>query len=517
MPSYSVVTFGCQMNMHDSSRMEEVLERAGYTLQSHADEADVVVLNTCSIREKAEHKLRSEVGRLGLIKQRRPELVIGVAGCVAQQEGERLLKSLPQIDLIIGPDNIPDLPRLLAELDHGGLPQVRTVFDVDEPAFLAAAPTPGRAGVTAFVTVMKGCNERCSYCIVPTTRGPERYRASGEIVDEIRRFVAAGVREITLLGQTVNSYRDPSGALPPPGPGDENRWKSTRGALAREDETEFPALLFAIAREVPELLRLRYTSPHPRHLTSSLIRAHQELPLLAQHVHMPVQSGSDALLKRMIRRYSAAEYVERTDALKEAVPGLTLSSDVIVGFPGETDADFEATLQLVERVGFVSIFGFTYSERPFTPALKLKDDVSHAEKGRRLARLFAVVDAKKEAHLGSLVGHEQLVLIEGTSRHGNLTGRTERNEIVHLRETESGEGARLDAGLVTGALVKVRVEQAFKNSLSASFVEVVQAAPETLGRAHLHSRHAAQALPNADAPLLAGASQPRRNLPVLGA
>lgn len=502
MPSYCVVTFGCQMNMHDSSRMEEVLERAGYEASVDAEQADVIVLNTCSIREKAEHKLRSEVGRLGLLKQRRPELVIGVAGCVAQQEGERLLKALPQIDLIIGPDNIPELPRLLSELDRGGLPQVRTVFDVDEPSFLAATPTPGRSGATAFVTVMKGCNERCSYCIVPTTRGPERYRSSREIIDEIARFVDAGVREITLLGQTVNSYRDPSGALPPPGPGDENRWRHTRGALAHEDETEFPALLLAIAHEVPELLRLRYTSPHPRHLTSSLIRAHQQLPVLCRHVHMPVQSGSDAQLKRMIRRYSSAEYVERTDALKEAVPGLTLSSDVIVGFPGESDADFEATLALVERVGFVSIFGFTYSQRPFTPALKLGDDVSHEEKSRRLARLFALVDAQKEKHLASLVGGEELVLIEGHSRHGNLTGRTERNEIVHLL----GEAAERADAPGAGALVRARVGEAFKNSLSAELTALVAPAPRVLTEALRRSSELAQA----------GAT-PRRGLPMIGA
>src|SRR5690606_11252166 len=305
MPSFAVVTFGCQMNMHDSTRMEEVLRGAGYAPAQDVEGADVVLLNTCSVREKAEQKLRSEVGRLGQLKRRRPDLVIGVAGCVAQQEGERLLRALPQIDLIIGPDNIPELPRLLADLDTGGLPQVRTVFDADAPSFLSARPRPGSAGATAFVTVMKGCNERCSYCIVPHTRGPERYRPAREIVDEIATLVRAGVREITLLGQTVNSYRDPEASLPPGPLVAERRWQHTRGSLARQDETEFPALLYRIAEQVPELLRLRYTSPHPRHLTASLIRAHQELPVLARHVHMPVQSGSDRVLRRMIRRYSA--------------------------------------------------------------------------------------------------------------------------------------------------------------------------------------------------------------------
>lgn len=440
---------------------------AGYRAVADVADADVVLLNTCSIREKAEQKLRSEVGRLGLLKKKRPEMVIGVAGCVAQQEGERLLKGLPQIDLIVGPDNIPELPALLAQVDTGGLPQVRTVFDVDEPAFLAAAPRAGSTPVSAYVTVMKGCNERCSYCIVPYTRGPERYRASGEIIDEVRRFVAAGAREITLLGQTVNSYIDPSGALPPAPDGGDCRWKHTRGSLAARDETQFPWLLRRISEEVPGLLRLRYVSPHPRHLTSALIKAHQEVPVLARHVHMPVQSGSDALLKRMLRRYSAAEYVERTEALKEAVPGLTLTTDMIVGFPGESDEDFEKSLELVRRVEFVGLFGFTYSQRPYTPALNLVDDVSEEEKSRRLQRLFDVVDEIKLAHLQALQGSVQEVLIEGRSKVGDLTGRTERNEIVHIK-------AGLDVeGLGVGALARVRITESFKNSLAGDALSVL--------------------------------------------
>lgn len=472
MPSYAVVTFGCQMNMHDSTRMAEVLRGAGYGEAPDVEGADVVLLNTCSVREKAEQKLRSEVGRLGLLKKRRPELVIGVAGCVAQQEGERLLRSLPQIDLVIGPDNIPELPHLLADLETGGLPRVRTVFDVDTPSFLAARPEPGKAGVTAFVTVMKGCNERCSYCIVPYTRGPERYRPASEIVDEIARLVDAGVREVTLLGQTVNSYVDPAGSLPPaPGAG-QCRWQHTRGGLARQDETEFPALLRRIAEEVPGLARLRYTSPHPRHLTTSLILAHRDLPVLTRHVHMPVQSGSDRLLKRMIRRYTVAEYIERTDALRDAVTGLTLTTDVIVGFPGETDDDFEATLALMQRAGFVGVFGFKYSQRPYTPALKLADDVSEEEKARRLERLFEVVEVQKSAHLTSLVGRTEVVLVEGPGRArssgeaASYTGRTERNEIVHFP-------APVD---VTGQLLRVVIRAAYKNSLAGELCDPPPAA-----------------------------------------
>lgn len=505
MPRYCVITFGCQMNVHDSSRMEEVLARSGYERAAGPAEADVIVLNTCSIREKAEQKLRSEVGRLGQLKKLRPELVIGVAGCVAQQEGERLLKALPQIDLILGPDNIPELPALLARVEGGGLPEVRTVFDVDQPSFLSAQPLPGSSGAAAFVTVMKGCNERCSYCIVPTTRGPERYRPSQEVIEECRRLVASGVREITLLGQTVNSYTDPSGALPKGPAADESRWKHTRGSIARSDETQFPSLLYAIAEQVPGLLRLRYTSPHPRHLTMSLIGAHQELEVLCKHVHMPVQSGSDALLRRMIRRYSVSEYIERTDALRASVPGLTLSTDVIVGFPGESDEDFEQTLSLVQRVGFVALFGFKYSPRPFTPARKLGDDVSEEEKGRRLERLFQLVDRQKDAHLQSLVSQEQLVLVEGRSKTGTWTGRTERNEIVHLSPAE----AELEASLGVGALVRASVTQAFRNSLLALPREVCVSAPAVSLGAPAVSLGAPAVRPEPD-------TRAARSLPVVG-
>jgi tRNA-2-methylthio-N6-dimethylallyladenosine synthase len=276
MSSYAITTFGCQMNVHDSERMHEVLRGAGYT-EAEASAADVIVLNTCSVREKAEQKLRSEVGRLAKQKRNQRDLVVVVAGCVAQQEGERLVKQLQGIDLVLGPDNIPELPRLLEELALGAPPTVRTVFDTETPKFLTALSVAG-ASKTAFVTIMKGCDERCSFCIVPYTRGPERYRPSGEVIAEITALVAAGVREITLLGQTVNSYQDPTKALPP----------APDASEGDPDESEFAALLRAIADRVPDLVRLRYTSPHPRHLTRSLIRAHAEVAVLARHVHMPV-------------------------------------------------------------------------------------------------------------------------------------------------------------------------------------------------------------------------------------
>jgi len=447
---YLVHTFGCQMNVHDSDRMAGVLRAAGGTSVDLPEDADLIVFNTCSVREKAEQKLRSEVGKLAPLKRARPDLVIAVAGCVAQQEGEKLLARIRHIDLVIGPDNVPELPALVLEQMGGAPPVARTEFDVQAPRFLTATPEPGRAPVVALVTTMKGCDERCSFCVVPYTRGPERYRPAREVVGEVRRFVEAGSREVLLLGQTVDSFRDP--ALPPPESDD-------------PDESQFPHLLRLIAAEVPGLARLRYTSPHPRHATASLARAHAELGVLARHVHLPVQSGSDRVLRRMIRRYTRAEYVTRARRLQAARPGLTLSTDVIVGFPGETPDDFEQTLSLVREVGFTTLFGFKYSPRPLTPSLRLNDDVSEDDKSERLARLFELVEAQGAAHLETLVGTTQRVLVEGASKSekGDLArdrvqGRTEQHEIVHVE----GPGA---GGLV-GEIVEVEITRANRHSLT---------------------------------------------------
>ncbi len=460
MPTYSLITFGCQMNQHDSERMAEVLDRAHYIRVEEPADADVIVLNTCSVRDKAEQKLRSEVGRLAMLKRRRPGIAIVVAGCVAQQEGERLLSAARDIDLVLGPDNLTELPALLAAREIGAPGVVRAEFDVDAPRFLATSPEPGKARPSAYVTIMKGCDERCSFCIVPYTRGPERYRPSGEIVEEISSLVQAGAREVTLLGQTVNSYRDPAARLGVADGVGESPWRHTTLRAAQQDESEFAALLRRIAGEVPGLARLRYTSPHPRHLTVSLIRAHRDLPVLARHVHLPVQSGSDALLRRMIRRYSRDEFVERAGYLRKTIPGLTLSTDVIVGFPGETRHDFEQTLSLVEEVGFTGLFGFKYSPRPRTPALKLGDDVPETEKAARLAELFQVSERLRRQHLAGLVGTRQRVLVEGRGKDGRYEGRTDRNEIVHV-DSPVGQ---------VGQVVEVAITAAFKNSLEGRAV-----------------------------------------------
>jgi tRNA-2-methylthio-N6-dimethylallyladenosine synthase len=307
---------------------------------------------------------------------------------------------------------------------------------------------------------MKGCDERCSFCVVPYTRGPERYRPAEDIVAEVRALADAGAREVVLLGQTVNSYRDPSRAQP----------------LA-EDRSEFPELLARIAAEVPQLDRLRYTSPHPRHLTPALEAAHRSLGVLARHVHLPVQSGSDRVLRRMIRRYTRAEYERRARSLLAAVPGLTLTTDVIVGFPGETRADFEETLALVQGLGFVGVFAFKYSPRPHTPSLRLEDDVPEPEKQSRLEALFAVTEALTQAHLGSCIGRVEEVLVEGPSRPGAQTvvGRTRRNELVHLA---GGGSAR------AGAVLEVEVVGAHKHSLEGLSRRVLRPAPAGVAQTH---------------------------------
>jgi len=368
-------------------------------------------------------------------------VVIAVAGCMAQEHGAELLERQDLIDVLIGPDNVPELPALIARA-RAGERVALAEHDLLQPQFLTAQPRPDGREVFAYVTTMKGCDERCSFCIVPYTRGSERYRAADDIVGEIRGLVAGGVREITLLGQTVNSWHEPNDPQPEP-------------------TSRFAQLLRRIARDVPGLLRLRYTSPHPRHLTPELIAAHAELALLPAHLHLPVQSGSDAVLKRMIRRYTRASYLERVRALQAARPGLTLSTDLIVGFPGETEADFEQTLSLVQEAGFSTAFGFKYSPRPQTPALKLGDDVPEAVKSARLDRLFEVVDAQQRTQLDALVGTRTRVLIEGASKsqHGSprFTGRSDRHEIVHV-DVEPGSDP-------SGVLLEVEIVEANKRSL----------------------------------------------------
>ena len=456
MKRYLVQTHGCQMNVHDSRRIEEVLAKQGYERTDDSQLADLIVVNTCSVREKAEHKLLSLLGTMKPLKEERPGLVLAVAGCVAQQEGAKLLSRVPHVDIVLGPDNIAELPGLVAHVEQQKSPIARTVFDVHDPRFLDAGAELSLRDreVSSFVTVMKGCNERCTFCIVPTTRGPERYRSAREVIDEIRALARGGVKEITLLGQTVNSWHAPGEDAPD--------LDDEHGNPKNMGESKFAQLLRDIAREVPELARLRYTSPHPRHVTDALVRAHAELDVLPAHVHLPVQSGSNRVLKRMLRRYTREHYVARARALQASRPRFTLSTDFIVGFPGETEADFEDTLSLVHEVGFSAAFCFKYSPRPHTPALKLEDDVTEAQKDDRLARLFAAVEVTQRRNLESLVGTRTTVLIEDLGREGDdgiarWKGRSERHEIVHV-EAPPGLDLR-------GAVLTASIERANAHSL----------------------------------------------------
>jgi tRNA-2-methylthio-N6-dimethylallyladenosine synthase len=443
MKRFFLRTFGCQMNAHDSRRIAEILGSHDYRATDNPKNADVIIFNTCSVRDKAEHKLISAVGALRPLKNKHRNRIIAIAGCVAQQYSEALLKKIDFIDLVVGPDNIEQLPHLIAQVEKSGRPVVQTVFDLERPRFLRAKAQPRTSEVTAYVTVMKGCNERCAFCIVPSTRGTERYRPAKDIVEEIQQLVQDGIREVTLLGQTVNSWRDP------------DRKAGSEGA-------DFAALLRCIAAEVPNLLRLRYTAPHPRYVTAELVRAHAELEVLPWHVHLPVQSGSDRVLKRMVRRYQRTTFIEKAQALLKARPGFTLSTDFIVGFPGETEQDFEQTLSLVREIGFVTAFAFKYSPRPGTAAIKLGDSVAEETKRLRLARLFELVEAQQLAHHDTLVGSKTQVLLEGPNakQTNSYSGRSHRHEIVHVKVPQGRD--------LTGRLVEVVIEQAHQHSLIGS-------------------------------------------------
>ncbi len=460
MLNFFIRTLGCQMNVHDSDRVYELLSDAGMCAVSSPEQADVIIVNTCSVRQKAESKLDSELGKLRKLKAlRNSPTALVVAGCVARQRGEAMLKRMPFVDVVIGPDNLLSLPNLVKMALRGAPPTVATEWDLDRPTFLRSRPHRDGVSASSFVSISKGCDERCSYCIVPRTRGPERHRSPTEIVSEVRDLVAAGAREIILLGQTVNNYQDPSKEL---------------GRRPSHAQSDIAALIRRIAHEVPTLTRLRYTSPHPRFYDGALIEAHRDLPLLCRHVHMPVQSGSDRILKRMIRRHNRQDFLQTIGQLKKVQPELTVSTDIIVGFPTETDEDFEQTLSLIREVPFIGIYAFKYSPRPGTAALRLGDDVSDGMKAERLARVFELSESLMRNHLDRLVGTVQRVLIEEPNPRsdGGLTGHTDRNEIVHLRG---------DAGLRLGdGVVPLRIVEAYKHSLVGELDPMLTGVPSRI-------------------------------------
>ena len=404
-------TFGCQMNEYDSDKMADVLAAAeGFEKTADPAEADLILFNTCSVREKAQEKVFADLGRVRPLKGANPDLLIGVGGCVASQEGAEIVRRAPFVDLVFGPQTLHRLPELLARRRETGQPQVDISFpEIEKFDHLP----PARAeGARAFVSIMEGCSKYCSFCVVPYTRGEEVSRPLGDVMAEVRHLASQGVKEVTLLGQNVNAYR---------------------GALAGGESADFALLLAQVAR-IDGIERIRYTTSHPLEFTQRLIDAHGKLPKLVSQVHLPVQSGSDRVLAAMKRNYTAMEYRSIIRRLRAARPDISISSDFIVGFPGETDADFEQTMKLIEDVRFDGSFSFIYSPRPGTPAANLPDATPAAVKLERLQRLQARVQELSQAYSRAMVGSRQRVLVEGVSRKSaaELAGRTDNNRIVNF-------------------------------------------------------------------------------------
>jgi tRNA-2-methylthio-N6-dimethylallyladenosine synthase len=439
MAKLFVKTHGCQMNEYDSARMADVLA-AEHGLEPTLDEAeaDVILLNTCSIREKAQEKVFSQLGRWRLLKQARPDLIIGVGGCVASQEGEALLARAPFVDVVFGPQTLHRLPELIQARRGSGRPQVDISFPEVEK--FDRLPPARAEGPTAFVSVMEGCSKYCTFCVVPYTRGEEVSRPFEDVLAEVRGLAAQGVREVTLLGQNVNAY---AGPMPEGGCAD-------------------LALLIRAVATIPGIGRIRFTTSHPVEFTDRLIQAYAEVPQLAPYLHLPVQSGADRILAAMKRGHTVLEYKSKIRRLREARPGLSISTDFIVGFPGESERDFEATMKLIEEIGFDQSFSFVYSRRPGTPAANLPDEVPEAEKSARLARLQAAINANAAAIAAAMVGTVQQVLVEGPSRKDadELTGRTGNMRFVNFAGPQR----------LVGQFVDVEITDTRSNSLRGRVV-----------------------------------------------
>ena len=412
MPSKLYIkTFGCQMNDYDSGKMADVLNAAhGMTLTDATGEADVILFNTCSVREKAQEKVFHDLGRIKHLKQARPGLLIGVGGCVASQEGAAIVARAPYVDLVFGPQTLHRLPAMIEARRAGGAPQVDISFPEIEK--FDRLPPARVEGASAFVSIMEGCSKYCTFCVVPYTRGEEVSRPLDDVLTEVAELAGQGVSEITLLGQNVNAWR---------------------GTLESGDAADF-ALLLEYVAAVPGIERLRYTTSHPKEFTQRLIDAYARLPQLVSHVHLPVQSGSDRVLAAMKRGYSALEYKSIVRRLREVRSGLSISSDFIVGFPGETDADFEATLKLVADAGFDASFSFIYSPRPGTPAAELPDATPHAAKLARLQRLQTLLESQAQSISTAMVGTVQRILVEGAAKKDarECCGRTDNNRVVNF-------------------------------------------------------------------------------------
>jgi tRNA-2-methylthio-N6-dimethylallyladenosine synthase len=440
-----IQTFGCQMNEYDSARMADVLrESNGLRLAERPEDADVLLLNTCAIREKAQEKLFSQLGRWKPLKQQREGVVIGVGGCVASQEGEAIRARAPYVDLVFGPQTLHRLPQMLRDLGCARRPQIDVSFPEIEK--FDCLPAPRAQGPMAFVSVMEGCSKYCTYCVVPYTRGEEISRPFDDVIAEVAELAEQGVREVNLLGQNVNAYRGPQ----------------------HDGETADLAWLIRHVAVIDGIERIRYTTSHPVELSDALIGVYRDVPELVSHLHLPIQSGSDRILAAMKRGYTVLEYKSKIRRLQAVRPGIAISSDFIVGFPGETERDFEATMDVVEGIGFDASFSFLYSRRPGTPAAELPDEVLHPVKQARLLRLQARIAHQAQEVSRAMVGTVERVLVEGRSRKdpAKLAGRTENNRVVNFAGAPD----------LIGDFAWIRVTEALPNSLRGEL------APEPLAR-----------------------------------
>jgi tRNA-2-methylthio-N6-dimethylallyladenosine synthase len=440
---FHIKTFGCQMNEYDSGKMADLLRAsAGMEPTDKQEEADLILFNTCSIREKAEEKVFSDLGRARALKDAKPGVLIGVGGCVASQEGEAIVRRAPYVDVVFGPQTLHRLPQLIAARRESGRPQVDISFPEIEkfdhlPQAQPQLQTHHGAGC-AYVTIMEGCSKYCTFCVVPYTRGEEVSRPFADVMREVTALAAQGAGEITLLGQNVNAYR---------------------GAMEDGDTADFAYLLQSVAA-LPQVQRLRYTTSHPREMTQRVIDVYAATPKLAGHLHLPVQSGSDRILAAMKRGYTALEYKSLVRKLRAARPGISISSDFIVGFPGETEADFEATMRLIDEIGFDASFSFVYSPRPGTPAAELPDEVPQELKLQRLQALQAKITQQETAISEAMVGGVQRVVVENLSRKNanELAGRTDNNRIVNFAGSPGMVGRFVDVTITAVSMHTLRGE-----------------------------------------------------------
>jgi len=446
MKKLYIKTFGCQMNEYDSEKMADVLHaNEGMTATNDPAEADVILLNTCSIREKAEDKVFSDLGRLRELKKLKPELLIGVGGCVASQEGQQIISRAPYVDVVFGPQTLHRLPDLIAKRLSSGISQVDISFPEIEK--FDHLPASRQTRGSAFVSIMEGCSKYCSYCVVPYTRGEEVSRPFDDVLTEVAGLAAQGVKEIVLLGQNVNAYI---------------------GKMGSSNELADFALLIEYIAEIPGVERIRFTTSHPKEFSQRLIDVYAKVPKLVSHLHLPVQHASDSVLSAMKRGYTALEFKSIIRRMRSVRPDLCLSSDFIVGFPGETDADFEKLLALVTELQFDNSYCFIFSPRPGTPAANLADDTPYAVKLKRLQTLLALIDSQAEQISKAMLGKEECVLIEGIAKDGiNLQGRTENNRVIHIPAAIS----EMDS--LIGTMMNIRITEVLAHTLRGERVNAL--------------------------------------------